>query len=178
MRAADGFAARDRLFGEGEEVLCRRSPVRGHVGPYFGRERDGHVAPQCAHRQHDHFEHREARQHGRREIGPRIVDRQTAGVLCFALGMRAQLQELLAIGDGEVAERAMPLRVGNARQRGGRERERRVARREQVREAIERVHGAAFCSGRVAGGGADFTLSAFRLSATAGRRGAPTSLRS
>src|SRR5438093_7205376 len=91
--------------------------------------------------------------------------------------MGAQLEEFLPIDDREIAERGAALIVGDARERPGREGQRRVARREEIGEPVETRHGTADRGGRGGAGGAEGTgrvLSAcarLRLSATTTGRG-------
>ena len=124
MLAGHRLAARDGLLGELEEMLRRGIAVRRHAVPDLGRKGHGHVAPQRAHRQHEHLEHRQPGKHGGREVGTRLVDRQVPGVRRLSLGVRAQLQELLPVGDRQIGERGTPLIVGDPREGGRRERER------------------------------------------------------
>ena len=156
--AADRLAARDGILGDREESLRCRGAVRRHSRPYVGGEDDRRIAPQRSHRQHQHLEHCQARQDGRREIGPRVVHGQAAGIRQRrAFRMRAQLEEFLTIRHGEVTERGASLLIRDAHQCGGRERERGIARREEIAETIDSGHGR--------GGAAPLTLSA----TTAGR---------
>ena len=130
MLAADRFAACDGLLGEQQEMLRGGSAVGGHARPDLGGECDSGVAPQRAHRQHHQLQHRQARQNRRREVGAGIIDGQAPRVGLLSLGMSPQLEEFLTIGDGEVAEAGAALIIGDAHERGGRQRERRVAGRE------------------------------------------------
>ena len=132
MLRADRLAAGYRVLGKHQEILLRGRAVGRQARVDVGRERDGRLSPQRADGKHQHFEHGEAWQHGRGEIRPRVVDRKRACVLHLPLGVGPELEELLAIGDGQIAERGAALVVGDARERGNGEREGGVARRKQI----------------------------------------------
>src|SRR2546427_8561286 len=69
-------------------------------------------------------------------MGAGIVHRQTAGLgEARSLGVGAQLQKLVAIGDGQLPERGPAALVGDAHQGRRGEGERRVVRPEELGEA-------------------------------------------
>ncbi len=170
MLAADRLGARHRLFRQRQEILRRGRTVGSHTRPDLGSEGHRHVAPQRPHGQDQHLQHRESRQDRRREVGAGVVHRQAARVRHLAFGVGLELEKLLAIGNGELAERGATLVVGDARQRSGRERERRVAPRQEVGKALEPVHGTAGGGGGGGAGGCEGPA-LFRLSATTAGRG-------
>ena len=161
MVAADRLAGMHRGFREPEEIPRRLLAIGRHAVPHRRRECHRDLAPQRPHRQHDHLEHGQTRQHGGGEIRARLIHGQAARVLRIALGVRAQLEERLAIGDGEVAERGAALIVRNVRERRRGERERRITSREEIGQPLE-AHG-------IGGGGGGAT--GFVVSAGTGRGG-------
>src|SRR2546422_4684716 len=69
-------------------------------------------------------------------MGGGIVPRKTAGLgEARSLGVGAQLQELVAVGDGQLPERGPAALVGDAHQGRRGEGERRVVRPEELGEA-------------------------------------------
>src|SRR5207245_164363 len=151
-------------FGRLQELRRCGLAVAGTLSPRLRRERHRRVAPQDARWHGQDLQHGEPRQHRRLEVGAGIVHRETAGLgKARALGVGAQLQKLVTIGNGELTEGGAAALVGDADQGRRGEGERRVARPEELGEARRGgrgragllVHRAPGCFGGVsfAGGG-------------------------
>ena len=126
--AADRFGPRVGVPGGLDEVADRPGAIRDDPSPHLRAERHRRLMPQPTDGQGDEPGEREARQHRRLQVGPGVVHREAAGVVHgFPPHHGAHPQEVFAIGHREPAEGGPPVVVGDTRQGGRGERQRRVA---------------------------------------------------
>src|SRR5213079_2045911 len=134
--------------GGAEQAVGAGGAVGDDLFPGLDRERNGGGVLQSGRRVRHHFHQGQPRQHGGAQAGPKLLQRQPAQLRQARLArVGPEREELLAVGDGQLAERGVPPLVRHPGERRGGEREGRIPCRHQigeVRRGDGRGHGRGF----------------------------------